>query len=73
LFAWYLVLGGAERFFVEIFRAKDDRLLGSFTLAQATSVLLMLVGATLLSMWREPAGPQPLPESLRPKQVPLRT
>jgi phosphatidylglycerol:prolipoprotein diacylglycerol transferase len=73
LFAWYLVLGGAERFFVEIFRAKDDRLLGSFTLAQATSILLMLVGATLLYIWREPAGPQPLPESLRPKQVPLRT
>jgi phosphatidylglycerol:prolipoprotein diacylglycerol transferase len=73
LFAWYLVLGGAERFFVEIFRAKDDRLLGAFTLAQATSVLLMLVGGTLLYIWREPAGPQPLPESLRPKQVPLRS
>src|SRR5881396_3755294 len=36
LFAWYMVLGGAERFLVEMFRAKDDRLLGSVTLAQAT-------------------------------------
>lgn len=72
LFAWYLVLGGAERFVVEILRAKDDRLLGPFTLAQATSVLLMLVGATLLYVWREPAGPQPLPASLRPKEVALR-
>ena len=72
LFAWYLVLGGAERFLVEFLRAKDDRLLGPFTLAQGTSVLLMLVGAALLYKWREPAGPQPLPESLRPKQVPLR-
>ena len=72
LFAWYLVLGGAERFLVEFLRAKDDRILGPFTLAQATSVLLMLVGGTLLYMWRAPAGPQPLPESLRPKQVPLR-
>jgi len=72
LFAWYMVLGGAERFLVEFLRAKDDRILGPFTLAQATSVLLMLVGGTLLYMWRAPAGPQPLPESLRPKQVPLR-
>ncbi len=72
LFAWYMVLGGAERFLVEFLRAKDDRILGSFTLAQATSVLLMLVGGILLYMWRAPAGPQPLPESLRPKQVPLR-
>ena len=71
LFAWYLVLAGAERFLVEIVRAKDDRLLGSFTLAQATSLLLMLVGGALLTKWRQPAGggPQPLPESLRPKQV----
>jgi len=73
LFAWYLVLGGAERFLVEMFRAKDDRVLGSFTLAQATSVLLMVVGGALLYTWRQAAGPQPLPESLRPKQVPLRT
>jgi len=72
LFAWYMVLGGAERFLVEFLRAKDDRILGPFTLAQATSVLLMLVGGILLYMWRAPAGPQPLPESLRPKQVPLR-
>jgi len=56
-----------------MFRAKDDRLLGSVTLAQATSVLLMVVGGALLYTWRQPAGPQPLPESLRPKQVPLRT
>jgi len=75
LFAWYLVFAGAERFLVEILRAKDDRLLGAFTLAQAMSVLLILVGGLLLYKWKAPAGPQPLPESLRPKQVgsPLRT
>lgn len=72
LFAWYLVLGGAERFLVEFLRAKDDRLLGPLTLAQGTSVLLMLAGGFLLYVWRAPAGPQPLPESLRPKQVALR-
>jgi len=48
-------------------------LLGPFTLAQATSVLLVVVGAALLYKWRQPAGPQPLPESLRPKQVAFRT
>jgi len=57
---------------VEFLRAKDDRLLGPFSLAQAMSVVLILVGGLLLLNWREPAGPQPLPESLRPKQVPLR-
>jgi phosphatidylglycerol---prolipoprotein diacylglyceryl transferase len=69
LFAWYLVLGGAERLLVEFVRAKDDRLLGAFTLAQVTSVLLIVVGGLLLLKWRAPAGPQPLPESLRPKEV----
>jgi len=72
LWACYMVLAGAERFLVETVRAKDDRLLGSFTLAQATSIALILLGGVLLYVWREPAGPQPLPESLRPKQVPLR-
>ena len=72
LFASYLVLGGMERFLVEFVRAKDDRLLGPFSLAQAMSAVLILVGGFLLLKWREPAGPQPLPESLRPKQVALR-
>ena len=74
LFAWYLVFAGAERFLVELVRAKDDRLLGPFTLAQATSVLLMVVGGLLLLKWREPsAGGSPqLPDSLRPKQAAVR-
>ncbi len=72
LFAWYLVFAGAERFLVELVRAKDDRVLGPFTLAQAMSVVLVLVGTALLLKWRAPAGPQPLPESLRPKEVALR-
>jgi len=54
LFGWYLVLAGAERFLIEIFRAKDDRLLGSFTLAQATSVGMVLLGAYLLRRWMAP-------------------
>jgi len=50
----YLVLGGLERFLVEFVRAKDDRLLGPFTLAQATSVALVIVGAALLKVWWRP-------------------
>jgi phosphatidylglycerol---prolipoprotein diacylglyceryl transferase len=72
LFAWYLVFAGAERFLVELVRAKDDRLLGSFTLAQATSLLLIIVGGLLLLKLREPAGAQPVPDSLRPKQPAVR-
>ena len=51
LFGVYLVLGGVERFLVEFLRAKDDRLLGPFTLAQGTSVVMVLLGAYLLSHW----------------------
>ncbi|OLC78841.1 MAG: hypothetical protein AUH78_01985 [Gemmatimonadetes bacterium 13_1_40CM_4_69_8] len=51
-FGLYLMLAGAERFLIEIVRAKDDRLLGPFTLAQLTSVLLVLVGAFLTQRWR---------------------
>ncbi|MFQ5678514.1 MAG: prolipoprotein diacylglyceryl transferase [Gemmatimonadota bacterium] len=48
LFGVWMMLAGAERLFVEIFRAKDDRFLGTFTLAQAISVGLILVGFYIL-------------------------
>ena len=38
---------------IEFVRAKDDRFLGAFTLAQLTSVVLVLVGALLLKQWSE--------------------
>ncbi len=56
LFGLYLVFAGAERFLVEFVRAKDDRFLGPFTLAQLTSVGLVLIGATLLARWN--SGPE---------------
>jgi phosphatidylglycerol:prolipoprotein diacylglycerol transferase len=53
-FALFLVLMGIERFLVEMVRAKDDRFLGPFTVAQLISVILVIVGIT---MWaRRDAG-----------------
>jgi len=45
----FLILLGIERFLVEIVRAKDDRFLGPFTIAQLISVLLVIAGAWLFS------------------------
>ena len=59
LFGLYLVFAGIERFLVEIVRAKDDRFLGPFTLAQLTSVVLVAIGLTLLMAWRSARGPVP--------------
>lgn len=44
LFMLWLALAGVERFVVEIFRAKDDRFFGIFTLAQFISVGLVVAG-----------------------------
>ena len=50
-----LALLAVERFLVEFLRAKDDRFLGPFTVAQAIS-LLVLVGLLVARRWR-PAAP----------------
>jgi phosphatidylglycerol:prolipoprotein diacylglycerol transferase len=63
-FGIYLLFAGVERFFVEFLRAKDDRLLGSFTVAQLASVGVVIAG--LIVVWKlkdddglmkEPAAP----------------
>jgi len=59
LFGVYLVLAGVERFLVEFLRAKDDRFLGPFTIAQATSVCLVAVGAYLLTAWKDEPDTEP--------------
>jgi phosphatidylglycerol:prolipoprotein diacylglycerol transferase len=53
LFGLYLVFAGVERFLVEIVRAKDDRLIGPFTLAQLTSTLLVAIGLVMLARWKK--------------------
>jgi phosphatidylglycerol:prolipoprotein diacylglycerol transferase len=42
-FAW-LAMAGVERFIVEIFRAKDDRFFGPFSIAQLISALIFAAG-----------------------------
>ncbi len=44
-FALFLIMAGIERFLIEIVRAKDDRFLGPFTVAQLFSVLSVIIGA----------------------------
>ena len=56
LFMVWLALAGAERFFVEIFRAKDDRFFGVFTLAQVISLLLVAFGAVWVLRLRNRKG-----------------
>lgn len=45
LFGAYCVLAGVERIVVEVFRAKDDRFFGPFTMAQVIGVLFVVAGA----------------------------
>lgn len=45
---------GIERFTIEFFRAKDDRLLSGFTIAQAMSVGLIAVGLYVVTRLRAP-------------------
>lgn len=59
IFGLYLVFAGVERFLIEILRAKDDRFLGPFTIAQLTSVILIAIGAYLVVQLRDAPDPAP--------------
>ncbi|MDQ2889368.1 MAG: prolipoprotein diacylglyceryl transferase [Gemmatimonadota bacterium] len=59
LFGFYCVLAGTERFFMEIFRAKDDRFLGIFTTAQVVAVLFVVGGVVLMQLKRNVTARSP--------------
>jgi phosphatidylglycerol:prolipoprotein diacylglycerol transferase len=59
LFMVWLGLAGMERFFVEFFRAKDDRFFGFLTLAQLISLILVVVAFAGVRRLR---GVNPTPE-----------
>ena len=52
LFGAYCVLAGVERLVVEVFRAKDDRFFGPFTMAQVIAVAFIVAGAAWMQMRR---------------------
>ena len=56
LFGLYLMLAGTERFLIEFLRAKDDRYVYGFTLAQVTSVTVVSIGALLVWAFSKRAG-----------------
>ncbi|HTT68147.1 MAG TPA: prolipoprotein diacylglyceryl transferase [Gemmatimonadales bacterium] len=63
LFGACLVLMATERIIVEIFRAKDDRVLGAITVAQILSAGLIAVGVVTMRRLATPeATPPPLPD-----------
>jgi phosphatidylglycerol:prolipoprotein diacylglycerol transferase len=61
LFGMYLVLAGAERFFIEFFRAKDDRFAMGMTLAQFIAIALAIVGLLVMQARRQTRTPSPQP------------
>jgi phosphatidylglycerol:prolipoprotein diacylglycerol transferase len=67
LFGVYLVLSSLERIVAEIFRAKDDRILGGFTVAQLLSVGLILIGVLLARRFAQPDPVPPTPASVQAK------
>jgi len=77
LFGPYCVLAGLERFFIEFFRAKDDRLVAGLTYAQLIAIAFVLIGVVWMRVfWRvrpgwpgiypSAASPEPAVESASP-------
>lgn len=67
LFGCYMVIAGLERFAIEFVRAKDDRVLHGFTIAQVMSVGLVLIGAVVLSRLRPASSAAVAPSFLMKK------
>ena len=61
LFGAYLLFSGTERFLVEFLRAKDDRFLAGFTVAQLMSVIIAILGAALMARWAKQRHDLPIP------------
>jgi phosphatidylglycerol:prolipoprotein diacylglycerol transferase len=59
LFGLFCVLAGLERFVIEFFRAKDDRLVGGLTYAQLIALAFVAVGIALMMLRRRVAAGEP--------------
>ncbi len=51
LFGAYLLFAGTERFLIEFIRAKDDRFVAGFTVAQVASIIIAAAGVLLMARW----------------------
>ncbi len=71
LFGVYLMFAGVERFLVEFVRAKDDRFLGAFTIAQLTSLILVAIGVAVWSRLKSapPADPGAYLQNRQPAEA----
>ncbi|HUL02514.1 MAG TPA: prolipoprotein diacylglyceryl transferase [Gemmatimonadales bacterium] len=68
-FGVYLLLAAVERFLVEFVRAKDDRWLGPLSLAQLTSIAMVIAGVVVVVRLARPdAAPLPVPARFLPKK-----
>jgi phosphatidylglycerol:prolipoprotein diacylglycerol transferase len=66
-FGVYLVLAGIERFLVEFVRAKDDRVFGPLSIAQVTSIVVVLAGVAVMVWLNAPVrATEPVPARLTP-------
>jgi phosphatidylglycerol:prolipoprotein diacylglycerol transferase len=52
LFGVYCVMAGLERFIVEFFRAKDDRFVGTLTVAQIIALMFIAAGLAIMTARR---------------------
>ena len=59
LFGAYLVCAAIERFLIEFIRAKDDRYLGPLTIAQATALVVLVIGLWAVIGWWKGAPLEP--------------
>jgi phosphatidylglycerol:prolipoprotein diacylglycerol transferase len=59
LFGIYCVLAGLERFVIEFFRAKDDRLVGGLTYAQLIALAFVAAGIALMMLRRRVSAGEP--------------
>jgi phosphatidylglycerol---prolipoprotein diacylglyceryl transferase len=59
LFGVYCVLAGLERFVIEFFRAKDDRMLGGLTYAQGIALAFVVMGLVWMYRRRDVTDTRP--------------
>ena len=57
LFGLYCILAGIERFIVEFFRAKDDRLVMGFSTAQIIGLAILTIGVAIVATRTQRSGP----------------